>query len=193
MLSEWLNVVLAGVNIAVTALIALAVHRASRRAAQLEHDRGIKDAWINIDMAALQDPDNMRLLDQMIHADADDGDPDAQRRRWLAYMVLNPLEAAWSAAKFGHLSGGVLDSSERTMRGLVRHEDVYALIQGFVYSSEFRARCTVLRKEWLAERARSAQGAAAVHVESLPGHVTGGAAQQPGDRPGDIARLPDPA
>ncbi|MEJ2791188.1 MULTISPECIES: hypothetical protein [unclassified Pseudoxanthomonas] len=171
--ADWLNVVLAGVNIVVTAFIALAVHRASKRSARMEHDRGIKDAWINIDMAALQDPDNMRLLDQLIHADQQGADPDASRRRWLAYMVLNPLEAAWSGAKFGHLPDAVLDSSERTMRGLVQHDDVYALIQGFVYSMEFRARCAELRKAWQEDSARLAQRAPAVHADHLPGDVAG--------------------
>lgn len=152
MVVEWLGVALAALNIVVTALVALAVHRASRRSAQLEHDRGIKDAWINIDMMALQDPRNMRLLDQMIHPDEGAADADMQRRRWLAYMLLNPLEAAWSAATSGHLPEGVLHSSERTMRGLVRHDDVHELIQGFVYSPDFRARCRQLREEWLAMR-----------------------------------------
>ena len=98
-------------------------------------------------------------------------DPDASRRRWLAYMVLNPLEAAWSGAKFGHLPDAVLDSSERTMRGLVQHDDVYALIQGFVYSMEFRARCAELRKAWQEDSARLAQRAPAVHADHLPGDV----------------------
>lgn len=149
---EWVNVVIGALNLLVTGMIAWVVHRGSRRVFQLEHDRGIKDAWVAIDQAALESTDNMRLLDQMLHPDDPATDEETMRRRWLAYMILNPLEAAWTAGMEGHMKREVVQSSEQAMRGLVRQPDVYRLIQEVVYSAPFRDRCKLFRDEWLRDQ-----------------------------------------
>ncbi|MEO7051242.1 MAG: hypothetical protein ABI128_06220 [Rhodanobacter sp.] len=151
MIAEWLNVGVGAVNVLVTLYIARAVTKAGRNVVQMEQDRGIKDAWVEVDKTALADDADLALLDAMIHPDQCGEDPADKRKRWLAYMVLNPLEAAWTSAKAGNMQAGAVDSSERTMRALIRDPLVCQLIEGFVYGSDFRKRCLELRKAWLIE------------------------------------------
>jgi hypothetical protein len=151
MIADWLNVAVGGINVLVTLYIARAVTKAGRNVVQMEQDRGIKDAWVEVDKAALADDADLGLLDAMIHPDQSAEDLISKRKRWLAYMVLNPLEAAWTSAKAGNMQAGAADSSERTMRALVRDPLVCELIEGFVYGSDFRQRCMQLRELWLAQ------------------------------------------
>jgi hypothetical protein len=149
MSAEWLGVLVSMGNVLVTLYIAHSVQKASRNVVRMEQDRGIKDAWIAIDRAALDSEENLHLLDAMIHPDAQEEDRLAKRKRWLAYMVLNPLEAAWTSASNGSMHADALQSSERTMASLVRDPEVFELIEGFVYGGAFRRRCIELRNQWL--------------------------------------------
>ena len=152
-MAEWVNVFVGLMNAALTALIAYVVSRAGRRVARLEQDRAIKEAWVQVDQAALASDVDLQLLDRLLHPDEAEVDPETRRKRWLAYMILNPVDAAWSAALAGHMPEGTLDSSEATMRALVRDDTVYDLIRTFVYNKPFRARCAELRSEWQAQQA----------------------------------------
>lgn len=143
------GVLVAAVNVVVTLYIAYTVKRAGRNVVRMEQDRGIKDAWIEVDQAALACDEDLELLDRMIHPDQHGQNRLAKRKRWLAYMVLNPLEAAWTSAKEGNMQAGALASSEKTMAALVRDPEVFSLIEGFVYGSHFRQRCMALRRAWL--------------------------------------------
>lgn len=151
-MAEWINVFVGVLNAALTALIAYAVSRAGRRVARLEQDRAIKDAWVQVDQAALANEVDLKLLDGLLHPDDPEAGIEARRKRWLAYMILNPVDAAWSAAQAGHMPDGTLDSSEATMRALVRDDAVYELIRTFVYNRPFRDRCAELRAQWLAQQ-----------------------------------------
>jgi hypothetical protein len=144
---QW-NVAIAALNVVVTLYIAYAVQRAGRNVVRMEQDRGIKDAWIEVDQVALANDDDLELLDAMIHPELRDQDRLAKRKRWLTYMVLNPLEAAWSSAAAGNMPGGALASSEKTMAAMVRDPEVFELIESFVYGSDFQRRCSELRDEW---------------------------------------------
>ena len=149
MIADWLNVGVGAANVLVTLYIARAVTRAGRNVVQMEQDRGLKEAWVEVDKAALDNEADLTLLDAMIHPDRCGEELADKRKRWLAYMVLNPLEAAWTSAKAGNMQTGAVESSERTMRAMVRDPQVCELIDGFVYNSEFRERCIALRNEWV--------------------------------------------
>jgi hypothetical protein len=153
-MTDWLGVVLAAINVCVTAYIAYAVQKGSRRVVQMEQDRGIKDAWIEVDQAALGSDEDLDLLDGMIHPDSRGEDRTARRKRWLAYMILNPLEAAWTSATAGNMQAGAVSSSEHTMRAIVRDPVAWSLIENFVYGDGFRARCLQFRREWEAASAQ---------------------------------------
>lgn len=153
-MAEWVNVAVGLLNAALTALIAYAVSQAGRKVARLEQDRAIKDAWVQVDQAALANDLDLQLLDDLLHPGNPEASTEARRKRWLAYMILNPLDAAWSAAQAGHMPEGTLDSSEASMRALVRDDAVYEMIRTFVYNRPFRERCAELRAEWLAQRER---------------------------------------
>ncbi len=146
---EWLGVLVSMGNVLVTLYIAHSVQKAGRNVGRMEQDRGIKDAWIAIDQAALDNEENLDLLDAMIHPDAHGQDRLTKRKRWLAYMLLNPLEAAWTSTTNGNMHPDALQSCERTMTSLVRDPEVFELIEGFVYSGAFRRRCIELRNQWL--------------------------------------------
>ena len=150
---ELLRVLVTAVNVAMTAYIAYAVQKAGRNGVQMEQDRGIKGAWIEIDRTALASDQDLDLLDAMIHPDKAKDTQVERRKRWLAYMVLNPLEAAWTSANDGNMQHGALASSERTMRAMVADDTVYELIQQFVYGTAFQQRCQALRGELPGKRA----------------------------------------
>lgn len=176
--ADWVNVVVSMLNVAVTFYVAFAVQRAGRHVVRMEQDRAIKDAWVQVDQVALADPRNLQALDAMFHPDRAHEDEDAKRRRWLAYMALNPLEAAWTSARRQHMYAGAISSSEHSMRALVRDRLVYELIGQVVYSEEFKARCRIFREEWLASpegrlAEASAQQAAAVDLQDRAGGVAG--------------------
>lgn len=159
MTTEMLGVLVTAINVVMTAYIAYAVQKAGRNGVKMEQDRGIKGAWIEIDRTALASSQDLDLLDAMIHPDKTKDRQIDRRKRWLAYMVLNPLEAAWSSASSGNMQLGALASSERTMRGMVADDTVYELIQQFVYGTDFQKRCAALREELLEERAKSKSAA----------------------------------
>lgn len=151
--ADWINVLVGLLNVAVTGWIAVALHRASSRVVAMEQDRAIKDAWITIDQVALADETDMQLLDAMFCPDDCADTPNEKRKRWLAYMVLNPLEAAWTSARQGKMPDAALGSTEESMRNLVRDEAIHELIQRVVYDTAFKARCMKMREEW--ERAQA--------------------------------------
>lgn len=151
-MADWINIGVGLLNALLTALIAYTVSRAGRRVARMEQDRAIKEAWVQVDQAALANDTDLRLLDGLLHPEAAESTQEERRKRWLAYMILNPVDAAWSAAREGHMPDGTLESSEATMRALVRDDGAYALIRTFVYNRPFRTRCEQLRAEWEAQR-----------------------------------------
>lgn len=184
--ANWVNVVVGVINIGVTAYVAYIVGRAGKAVVRLEQDRAIKDAWIQIDQTALGNPVDLQLLDAMFHPDQVHEDEESKRRRWLGYMVLNPVEAAWSSAKRGHMPDAAVASSEATMRAFVRDDMLYALLLQVVYGNDFKTRCRELRAEW-----EASQRAAAVDAQHLAG-AEARAAQQPGHCAGDVAGVAQP-
>lgn len=168
---EWLNVGVGMLNALLTALIAIAVYQAGRKVARLEQDRAIKDAWISVDQAALATPEQLRVLDALLHP-GEARDEAASRKRWLIYMILNPIDAAWSAAKSGHMPEGALDSSEASMRALVQDGDAYRMIQSYVYNLDFRKRCAELREEFEGKApAQRSHGEPAFEANHVAGDV----------------------
>lgn len=156
---DWVNVAavaVASVNVGVTVYIAVTVRNAGRKVVAMEQDRAIKEAWIQIDQTALSNSDDLSTLDQMFHPDRQSEDMPEKRKRWLAYMVLNPLEAAWSAAQQKNMPDGANKSSEGAMRNLVRDKGIAELIQEVVYGEAFKQRCKDLREEYVKQQANPA-------------------------------------
>lgn len=144
---HWIDASIALLNVIVTAGLGWVVFRAGRSVVRLEQDRAVKEAWIAIDQVALGRVEHLRLLDAMFHPDRVGDSDETKTRRWLAYMVLNPLEAAWSSSRETHMPDGTTDSSERSMRAMLRDPEVAAMMQTVVYGKAFRNRCKELLRE----------------------------------------------
>ena len=157
---NWIEAGIGLLNVLVTGILGFVVFRAGRNVVRLEQDRAIKEAWIAIDQIALGNDEHLRTLDRMFHPDKEHESDADKRKRWLAHMVLNPLEAAWSSARKQHMPDGTLGSSEGAMRNLLRDPMVAEMMQTVVYGNDFKQRCRQILAEIEREN-RIAKGSSA--------------------------------
>ena len=135
-------------GLAVTIVIAVLVHRAGRRIARAEYAREVNAAWMAVDSLALSSDEVLTDLDRMMHSDSRLDSLGDRRRRWLSYLVINPLMNAHVGAREGLAVGGrEADSTERSLKNLVRDDVFYRVVQEYAYDKAFVALCGRLREE----------------------------------------------
>src|SRR4051794_19065344 len=94
--------ILALATLIATATVTVLVYFGTRTIARIEHDRGIRDAWNNIDALALADESILQVAESLLPQPGSGTRTSAEaKRKWLAFMLLNTLSSMYNAARRG--------------------------------------------------------------------------------------------
>jgi hypothetical protein len=103
---DWLGSVaaaniLSSLNLLATATVAVLVYLTTQRFSRLQVERELRSTWITVDQEALASDESLQLMDDLLHPEDRDISIDDKRRRWVCYMLRNPLENMFQADTTG--------------------------------------------------------------------------------------------
>lgn len=124
------------------------VYSGSKRVAQVEHDRSIREWWNTLDQIALSSDQMLVLADEMMYTSSVDESLEKRRRRWFAFVILNALSSSYLGAKLGLTRSSVetVEIVRHHLRKLLVQDDIFKLSQEG-YEPDFATLCREVRKE----------------------------------------------
>lgn len=130
-----------------TLVLSAAVLYYTRKTVALESLRATRNSWMQVDQVALSDDKNLIFADQLFHPDAA-ANTDEARRRWIAYMALNPVVSEYIAVRENLTAHPreTMEGCRAILKTLLRNEDVFAMTQSGAYIAPFAALCREVRE-----------------------------------------------
>ncbi len=132
-----------------TAWIALIVDRSARMLAKWEHERAVRDSWSNIDAVALENPDLLRVADDLLHKPNSPLTEAERKKRWFGYMLCNVLESSLFANKLGVSEDQqrVVEGVKQILRPAVADDGFFEITQQHGQHPEFSRLCREVRRQ----------------------------------------------
>ena len=155
-----LNLVVTGLQVVVTAALALVVYRGTVRIARLEFAKSLRELWMNTDSIALQDPETLMTADGLLTPKEGGAGIDFARKRWYVLAYLNPISTTYDGIRsgiYGSHTENRMQDVRTQLRVLLRDEDAYWVTQHHGHEPSFRQLCTEIRGQLLDEVRRSRQ------------------------------------
>ncbi|QDU40800.1 hypothetical protein Mal4_51600 [Maioricimonas rarisocia] len=132
----------------VTTIAILWIHgvisSASERLTKLQLLRANYDAWKDIDTFFLTNPELLPVLNQFTPDAATDEPEEAQKKRLVAFLMLNPLYSYFYALDKGYVSPRMREQFNHCLKPLVRDPTVLAMIKSQVFVEGFAEYCEKL-------------------------------------------------
>ena len=133
----------------VSAGVSVIAYRGTKRIAEIQYWRGVRDSWMDIDKIALSNDEMLKMVDSLFHPDLAGQLIEDIRKRWFGYMAFN----AFVSQYFG--AGPVEDVDESGRRArvaaqlkpLMKDDVLYNLAQTGVYGPQFENLCRKLREQ----------------------------------------------
>jgi hypothetical protein len=123
------------------------VYFGTKKMSRLDYERSVRDAWMTVDSAVLEH-DLLVVADTLFNPDDQAGVTDVRRKkRWLAYMILNPLASGFYGCEHGMTDGQAKRGIEAMLKLILHDDDVYMLTQSGVHEPSFVAWCKELRAQ----------------------------------------------
>jgi hypothetical protein len=145
--------ILAFVAIVGTVAVSIFVYYGTRRIARMQYEQSIRDAWVAVDTAALENDATLLIADSLMDPHSEELPIERRRKRWLSYMMLNPLFATYSGLQEGLVNQETVKSLHTELGLILRDDDVYKITQSGIYPPSFAALCETLRKNFRAHHA----------------------------------------
>jgi hypothetical protein len=149
---------IAAANLAASILVAIVVYKGSRLIGMLQIEREIRVAWMTVDQQALQCDEILECMDRLLHPGDDDLAIETRRKRWICYMLRNPLENMYMSIEAGLVrdSERSLASLKASLRPLVRDDSFLTLVNNYTSDPHFVKLCQSMRREMEDEDGRPA-------------------------------------
>lgn len=130
-------------------VIAFAVYRGTKTFArmQLQHDQ--RTAWMDLDFHVLENDHVLEVVDQLLHPDDPGATLSRRRKRWICYLLRNPLESMYLGAQAGlvNCEETSMASLRASLKALVRDDMFMEMIDTYTPDPGFVALCHELRNE----------------------------------------------
>lgn len=140
--------VLALATFVVTVMLSLFAYFGTKQIAKIEYGRAIRDAWLTIDTTALSNDEMLKVADLLVDPNSTNDTVEVRRKKWFAYLLLNPLLSGFEGNRKGFLEDKyVRNSLEQTLKPLMADDDIFSLTQGRGYPQDFARYCRKLRNE----------------------------------------------
>jgi hypothetical protein len=139
-----IQLVLAGVGL----IISYVIWNSSARTARAQYHQSMQAAWNIYNQAALANKEHL-LIAEWLFSWSENPPPetDLTRRRYLAFMSINAIQAAFHGKTDGVMSASYADRNfEQLLPPLVWKEEIFPLTQQRGYDRRFALLCAELRK-----------------------------------------------
>jgi hypothetical protein len=124
------------------------VYFGTKKMSRLDYERSVRDAWMTVDNAVLEHNDLLEVADTLFNPADQAGISDVRRKkRWLAYMILNPLASGFYGCEHGMTDGQAKRGIEAMLKLILHDDDVYMLTQSGVHEEAFIKWCRELRAQ----------------------------------------------
>jgi hypothetical protein len=131
----------------VSTILAIVVYFGSRRIADVEYWRAVRDAWIQIDSFVLADNEILQQADSLWHPELAHQATEERRKRWLTYMALNTYVSSYFGPSRPIPS---LEESQRyvltQLEPMIKDDVFYHVTQSGIYPPKFEEACRDLRR-----------------------------------------------
>lgn len=151
----------------------------TRRIAQLEYERAIREAWIAVDTTALSSDAMLVMADNLMDPRNGNDDIEKRRRRWFAYTVLNAVTSLYFGSKY-RLTQVEMEACKELLRPMLLHDEVFEITQGHGYGAEFGAFCRKIREEQMKALAEASANSGSQAPSASSSTAANGSAAQPG-------------
>jgi hypothetical protein len=143
---EAVGVAAQGILSVAALVVAVVAFRLSKQASRTETHRQVKEAFNALNIIALSDPENLRVLDELETPQFRDQTLDEKRRRWLAAIELNALESVYVGKREGLLDRRYADATLSALVPLmIQHIDICEQINRAGYDPDFVKYCEEAR------------------------------------------------
>jgi hypothetical protein len=142
-----LGLFVALLTLLVTAALTVVVYYATKRIAEMEYARSVRDAWMVADSLALQDDVMLGIADKLFHPDKQPRSTEKQRKIWFAYTVLNLHSSTFFGIKHGLFNSVTEGHLADMMRALLQDDDFFDITQHGGHEPEFIDFCRRVRAE----------------------------------------------
>ncbi|MET9312514.1 hypothetical protein ABZX12_11850 [Kribbella sp. NPDC003505] len=136
-----------------TVVVALAVYRGTKTLAriQLQHEQRI--AWMELDFHVLENDESLKVVDELLHPDDANATIARRRKRWICYLLRNPLESTYLGVRAGlaNCEKTSMASLRASLAPLVHDELFMEMIERYTPDPAFVTLCHRLRDEQRAQ------------------------------------------
>jgi len=141
--------ILALVTLIGSIAVSLFIWYGTRRIAQLDYERSLREAWMAVDAVALSSDEMLVMADTLMDPKNAASHIEARRRRWFAYTLMNAIVSTYFGAKHGFTQSrkDSLEACRQLLRPLMNHDEIFEITQGHGYEPEFSALCREVREE----------------------------------------------
>jgi len=129
------------------------VYAGTVRIAKAQFFQTLSTSWNTIDSTLLAGDQNLRVANALIFDKMKGISPDdVPRKRWVAFMMLNPLEIAYEGVQKNLLDKALAAKIEHNLRQMLEDDEVFLLSQQGIYLPPFAALCARVKAELRAEK-----------------------------------------
>ena len=144
----WMSVIqtaLNGLTLTVSALLTYALYLGTKEFAKFQFLRSNYDAWKDLDLFLLSNPDALKSLHDITAAPGSLYDETSATQKHLSFLLLNPYYSYYYAIQAGLLSDEMRTKFDKNVKALLVNEPLFRLTQESVFVEGFAEYCDQLR------------------------------------------------